>query len=134
LPAASAAAPVADRIDFPSGETIIVRPATAGDRLRPAENLRLAVVLGGSRSMARHGDEITAAFARLATLRGELNCLEMLAVAEREAGDVAAARQYLEQMWELSRAKGHLYDEGWRGTESAKCWPGRGATARPATT
>jgi predicted ATPase/DNA-binding SARP family transcriptional activator/tetratricopeptide (TPR) repeat protein len=49
---------------------------------------------------------------QLATLRGELNCLEMLAVAEREAGDVAAARRYLEQMWELSRAQGHLYDEG----------------------
>ena len=65
LPAASPAAPIAHRIDFPNGETIIVRPATAGDRLRPAENLRFAVVLDRSRSMARHGDEITAALARL---------------------------------------------------------------------
>jgi putative PEP-CTERM system integral membrane protein len=65
LPMASAAAPVAHRIDFPNGETIIVRPATADDRQRPAEDLRLAVVLDRSRSMARYGDEITAALARL---------------------------------------------------------------------
>ena len=63
LPAASAATPIAHRIDFPNGETIIVRPATAADQPRPAENLRLAVVLDRSRSMARHGDEISAALA-----------------------------------------------------------------------
>ena len=65
LPAASAPAPVAHRIDFPSGETIVARPATAGDRPPPAENLRLAVVLDRSRSMARHSDQIKAALARL---------------------------------------------------------------------
>jgi tetratricopeptide (TPR) repeat protein len=49
---------------------------------------------------------------QLETLRGELSCLEMLAVAEREAGDGAAARRYLEQMWERSRLIGHPWDEG----------------------
>jgi putative PEP-CTERM system integral membrane protein len=70
LPAASPAAPVAHRVDFPNGETVIARPATAEDRPRPAEGLRLAVVLDRSRSMARHSGEIAAALARLREIHG----------------------------------------------------------------
>lgn len=65
--------------------------------------------VAAARRWAADGLEISR---QLATLRGELSCLEMLAVAAREAGDDKAARRYLEQMWERSRLIGHPWDEG----------------------
>jgi predicted ATPase/DNA-binding SARP family transcriptional activator len=62
-----------------------------------------------ARRWAGEGREVSR---QLATLRGELSCLEILTIAEREAGDYAAARRHLEEMWELSRPNGHPWDEG----------------------
>ncbi|MBK9715821.1 MAG: winged helix-turn-helix domain-containing protein [Kouleothrix sp.] len=49
---------------------------------------------------------------QLATPRGQITCLELLAVAEREAGEHAAALRYLEEMRRRSRPIGHSWDEG----------------------
>lgn len=49
---------------------------------------------------------------QLATPRGQITCLELLAAAEREAGEHAAALRCLEEMRQLSRAIGHPWDEG----------------------
>jgi putative PEP-CTERM system integral membrane protein len=61
-------APAIHRIDFPSGDTVIARPATANDRPAPEANLRLAVILDRSRSMAKRADEVRAELARLREL------------------------------------------------------------------
>lgn len=65
VPATTPLTPVAHRVDFPGGETVVVRPATAGALPPPANNLRLAVVLDRSRSMAGHDVEVTMTLARL---------------------------------------------------------------------
>jgi hypothetical protein len=62
-----------------------------------------------ARQWAGEGREVSQ---QLATLRGELNCLEILTIAEREAGDYTAARWHLDEMWELSRPNGHPWEEG----------------------
>ncbi len=68
LPASATA--LAHRVEFPSGETVVVRPATAADRPQPAGALRLALVLDRSRSMAQYVDEVEAALDRLRQIAG----------------------------------------------------------------
>ncbi|MBU0705439.1 MAG: TIGR02921 family PEP-CTERM protein, partial [Chloroflexi bacterium] len=58
------------RVQFPSGETVVVHPAPGGGLTEFAGGLRLAVVLDRSRSMAERADEVKAALARLAELAG----------------------------------------------------------------
>jgi putative PEP-CTERM system integral membrane protein len=70
VPAASPVEPVAHRVDFPGGESVVVRPASAGDQPELAGNLHLAVVLDRSRSMADRAAEVSAALARLDGLAG----------------------------------------------------------------
>lgn len=65
MPATSPVKPVAHRVDFPSGETVVARPVSASDLPQPASNLRLAVVLDRSRSMVEHAADVRAALARL---------------------------------------------------------------------
>ncbi len=65
-PAASPMEPVAHRVDFPGGETILVRPVSDGDLPRLPGDLHLAVVLDRSRSMVEHRVEVKAALERLA--------------------------------------------------------------------
>jgi putative PEP-CTERM system integral membrane protein len=66
VPATSPVEPIAHRVDFPSGETIVVRPVSDGDLPEPPSNLRLAVVLDRSHSMVEQVDNMKAALARLA--------------------------------------------------------------------
>jgi putative PEP-CTERM system integral membrane protein len=57
-PATAPVEPTAHRFDFPNGETVLARPATAADLPTPGAGFRLAVVLDQSRSMARHADDV----------------------------------------------------------------------------
>lgn len=68
LPAAEPIQPLAHRVDFPNGETVIAQPVTAGEIPEPAGALRLAVVLDRSRSMNEQAGEVQAALAQLAGL------------------------------------------------------------------
>ncbi len=64
VPATAPAAPAAHRVDFPGGQTVLIRPVK--ELPQPAGGLRLAVVLDRSRSMVEHADEVKAALAQLA--------------------------------------------------------------------
>ncbi|MDY7079207.1 MAG: TIGR02921 family PEP-CTERM protein [Chloroflexota bacterium] len=66
--AASPVKPVGHRVEFPSGETVVVHPASAGDLTRFAGDLQLAVILDRSRSMIECADDVKAALARLSVL------------------------------------------------------------------
>ncbi|RLC72880.1 MAG: PEP-CTERM sorting domain-containing protein, partial [Chloroflexi bacterium] len=68
--ATSPVQPVGHRVQFPSGEVVVVHPAAGSDMSRLAAGLRLAVVLDRSRSMAAHELEVQAALARLAEIAG----------------------------------------------------------------
>jgi putative PEP-CTERM system integral membrane protein len=67
VPASVPVQQTAHRVDFPNGETVIVRPIEPGsdDSPRPLDDLRLAIVLDRSRSMEGHADEVAAALAEL---------------------------------------------------------------------
>lgn len=58
--------PVAHRVDFPGGESVVARPVSAGELPQHPGDLRLAVVLDRSRSMAERAADVEAALARLA--------------------------------------------------------------------
>lgn len=68
-PAESPVTPAAHRVDFPGGQTVLVRPAEQAYELRPLlSGMHLAVVLDRSRSMADHAAGVRAALARLGEL------------------------------------------------------------------
>ena len=62
---ASAVEPVDHRVDFPGGESVIAAPVSDNDLPQPPDDLRLAVVLDRSRSMAGRRGEVRAALAQL---------------------------------------------------------------------
>lgn len=68
VPAGQPVKPVAHRVDFANGQTVLARPATPADLPQPSGNLRLAVVLDRSRSMAGQDDNVQAALTRLRQL------------------------------------------------------------------
>ncbi len=68
LPAAAPVTPVAHRVDFPSGESVVARPVSAAELPVLPGGLRLAVVLDRSRSMAASAGLVEAALSRLETL------------------------------------------------------------------
>jgi putative PEP-CTERM system integral membrane protein len=61
VPVTSHVTPVAHRVDFPSGESVTVRPASTGDYPDLPGDLRLAIVVDRSRSMAEHAEDARAA-------------------------------------------------------------------------
>jgi putative PEP-CTERM system integral membrane protein len=69
-PAESPTEPIAHRVDFPGGETILVHPVSNGDLPRLPGDIDLAVVLDRSRSMVEHKIEVKAALERLIQLAG----------------------------------------------------------------
>jgi len=72
VPVIAPAKPVAHRVDFPGGETVIARPVQAADLLQLPGDLRLAVVLDRSRSMEEQAAEVQVALARLADVAAGL--------------------------------------------------------------
>jgi putative PEP-CTERM system integral membrane protein len=64
--AAASVEPVAHRFDFPGGQTVVARPVSAGELSGLTGDVRLAVVLDRSRSMAAYEANVEEALARLA--------------------------------------------------------------------
>lgn len=65
VPATAPVTPASHRVDFPGGQTVLLRPVSAGETPASSSDLRLAVVLDRSRSMAEQTDNVKAALARL---------------------------------------------------------------------
>ncbi len=65
VPATTPVKGVSHRVDLPSGETVLIRPVSASNLPRSAGNLRLAVVLDRSRSMAEHAADVKTALEQL---------------------------------------------------------------------
>jgi putative PEP-CTERM system integral membrane protein len=65
VPAVSPADPQSHRVDIPGSQTVLAVPFTRSDLPAVPRDLRLAVVLDRSRSMAEHADEVTAALSHL---------------------------------------------------------------------
>jgi putative PEP-CTERM system integral membrane protein len=61
VPATSSVTPVTHRVDFPGDESVIVRPASSGDLPNLPGDLRLAIVVDRSRSMAERAGDVRAA-------------------------------------------------------------------------
>lgn len=59
---------LARRVDFPNGQTVLIRPAGAADLPELPDHARLAVVLDRSRSMAGYAGEVETALALLGEL------------------------------------------------------------------
>ncbi|HUV90487.1 MAG TPA: TIGR02921 family PEP-CTERM protein, partial [Anaerolineae bacterium] len=72
VPILASAEPATHRVDFPGGETVIVRPVQAADLPKLPGDLRLAVVLDRSRSMEEQAAEVRVALARLADVAAGL--------------------------------------------------------------
>ncbi|HXV44623.1 MAG TPA: TIGR02921 family PEP-CTERM protein, partial [Anaerolineae bacterium] len=91
LPVASHAAapvtPIAHRVDFPNGETVLVRPVSTDALPELDRHLRLAVVLDRSRSMADHIGEVKAALARLAEMMDAGATVEVYLTASKYRGE-----------------------------------------------
>jgi len=68
VPAAMPVEPVAHRVDFPGGRTVVVCPVSADDLPVLPEELRLALVLDRSRSMAAYEADVEGVLAQLAGL------------------------------------------------------------------
>ena len=68
--ATTAVKPVAHRVEFPNGETIVARPVSTNDLPKLGGNVRFAVVLDRSRSMSQYAVEVKAALTRLAEVAG----------------------------------------------------------------
>ncbi|MBN1813622.1 MAG: TIGR02921 family PEP-CTERM protein [Anaerolineae bacterium] len=66
VPAAAPVEPVAHRVDFPGGQTVVARPVSVADLPGLPDGLRLAVVLDRSRSMAAYEANVEGALAQLA--------------------------------------------------------------------
>lgn len=65
IAATTPAQPQTHRVDFASGESVIVRPMTQNDLPALRDNLRLAIVLDRSRSMQKYADDVKAVLNRL---------------------------------------------------------------------
>lgn len=65
VPATTPVKPIAHRVDFPNGETVLARPATSSDLPKLPTGLGVAIVLDRSRSMAKYATEVKAALTQL---------------------------------------------------------------------
>ncbi len=96
LPAAVAAArpvePLAHRVDFPGGKTVVVEPAINSDQLALSRNLRLAVVLDRSRSMAAYADQTNTALAELADMAAAGAQIDLYLTASKYRGEGPSRR------------------------------------------
>ncbi len=87
VPATAPVEPVAHRVDFPGGETVVAWPASAGELPGLSDNLRLAVVLDRSRSMAEQAAEVAGALARLAKVANSGANVDVYLTASKYRGE-----------------------------------------------
>jgi putative PEP-CTERM system integral membrane protein len=86
-PAGATITPVTHQVNFSNGQSVVVRPVSANDLPSVEGNLRLAVVLDRSRSMADHAAEVKAALARLAEVRQAGATVEVYLTASKYRGE-----------------------------------------------
>jgi putative PEP-CTERM system integral membrane protein len=90
VPAAAPVEPVAHRFDFPGGQTVLASPVSTADLTGLPGDVRLAVVLDRSRSMAAYEADVEDALARLAQVAGADVDLYLTASAYRGEGSSRA--------------------------------------------
>jgi putative PEP-CTERM system integral membrane protein len=66
VPATTAITPAAHQVDFPNGQTVLIQPETAVSPFALPDDLKLAIVLDRSRSMAELAEQTEAALTQLA--------------------------------------------------------------------
>lgn len=86
-PAVAPVRPVAHRVDFSNGESVLVRPVSADVLPEGDRRLRLAVVLDRSRSMNAHNAEVKAALTRLAEMKNAGAAVEVYLTASKYRGE-----------------------------------------------
>jgi putative PEP-CTERM system integral membrane protein len=87
VPVTSPVEPIAHRVDFPSGETVVARPVSGGELSGPADDLRLAVVLDRSRSMAEHAADVKGALAGLAEVADSGEAVDVYLTSSKYRGE-----------------------------------------------
>jgi putative PEP-CTERM system integral membrane protein len=87
VPATSPIEPVAHRIAFPGGRTVLVQPVATAAYAFPDDGFRLAVVLDRSRSMAEHAVDVEAALLRLAEVAGSDESVDVYLTASQYRGE-----------------------------------------------
>ncbi|MCB9108134.1 MAG: TIGR02921 family PEP-CTERM protein [Anaerolineales bacterium] len=87
VPATGEITPVTHRVDFPGGQSVLVRAATADEAPDLPSDLRLAVVLDRSRSMAGYTAEVEAALDGLAGLAEAESAVDVYLTASEFRGE-----------------------------------------------
>jgi putative PEP-CTERM system integral membrane protein len=87
VPARMPVQPVTHRIDFHGDQTVLIQPATASEQPSLAGDLKLALVLDRSRSMAAYEAQVEAALARLADLEATGVSVEVYLTASEYRGE-----------------------------------------------
>ena len=87
VPASAPIVPVTHRVDFPSGETVMARPVSRNGLPKLPEDLRLAVVLDRSRSMAGFAEDVNTALGRLEAAAGRQAAVDVYLTASRYRGE-----------------------------------------------
>jgi putative PEP-CTERM system integral membrane protein len=90
VPASAPSVPVTHRVDFPGGETVLARPVSGTGLPRLREDLRLAVVLDRSRSMAGYAEDVNTALGRLEAAAGRQGAVDVYLTASRYRGEAPA--------------------------------------------
>lgn len=86
-PAATPVTPGSHRVDFPNGESVLIRPISTDALPELDRALRLAVILDRSRSMADHAGEVKAALARLTELMNAGATIDVYLTASKYRGE-----------------------------------------------
>jgi putative PEP-CTERM system integral membrane protein len=90
IPLSSPAKPVARRVAFPSGESVIIRPIADNEFPTTVSQLRLAVVLDRSRSMVKHEAEVRAALTQLRVAMEGGQPVDLYLTASQYRGEAAS--------------------------------------------
>jgi putative PEP-CTERM system integral membrane protein len=87
IPATSSVTPVAHRVDFSSGESVLVRPASTADYADLSGDLRLAIVIDRSRSMSERAGDVRTALDGLAMTLDSGTTVDLYLTASRFRGE-----------------------------------------------
>lgn len=90
VPATAPVQPLTHRIDFPGAQTVLLQPATTAGQPSLPGDLKLALVLDRSRSMAAYEAEVKVALARLADLEAAGAAVEVYLTASKYRGEAPA--------------------------------------------
>lgn len=87
VPATNPVEPLAHRVEFPSGEAVVMQPVATEALPALPNDLRLAVVLDRSRSMVDYAAEVEAALAQLAEMAQEETAVDLYLTASPYRGE-----------------------------------------------